>query len=161
MDADKPSRPFIKFSTGSIKASKDISSVSELRREIRLEIDEDLCSELVDLAYSEDGTFDTEVFIDSDTFFDSIIADLEPKDIALKFFNGDDLDSKGPANPNREYFRYNKKENIESTDDPGAIYYDTIFDEVVDYIMDHLEDTVFPEAIQELIDNYLIDNEEE
>jgi hypothetical protein len=79
----------------------------------------------------------------------------------LKFFNGEDLDSHGAANPNRDYFRYNKDGNIESTDDPGAIYYDTIFDNIVDYIMDNLETVEFPDDIQNLINDYLENEDKE
>ena len=156
-----------------VKASADgddrrtIKSKDALRQDIEDVLDENLCVEVVNIGFSTDGEFDDVVFLEGDdnidedaSFFGSLIDDL-PKDIALKFFNGKDLDSHGSANPNRDYFRYDKKGNIESTNDPGAIYYDTIFDDIVDYIMDNLETVEFPDDIQELINDYLENEDKE
>jgi hypothetical protein len=78
----------------------------------------------------------------------------------MKFFNGEDLDSRGPANPNRDYFRFNGYDNIESTNDPGEIYLDELDIELVDYIIDHLDDREFPDDIQEIIEEYASNKEE-
>lgn len=137
-----------------IQASDEISSKSELEDALKAALTDDLCVELVDLAYSEDGEFADDAFIDSDTFFD-LLANEEPYEVARQFFMGEDLDSKGPANPTRDYFRYNGYGNVESTDDPGATYSEILDTEIVDYIMDHLDDRDYPEEIQELIDEYL------
>jgi len=132
-----------------------IKTISDLEQAVRNILDEDLCIDIVNQAFSEDGLFDTKVFMDSDTFFD-MITNEESRDVALMFFNGKDLDSRGSANPNRDYFRLNSYDNVESTNDPGAIYYDELFDELVDYIIEHSdEDADFPDTIQELIDEYL------
>ena len=125
----------------------------DLKRHIKNALDEDLCVDIINLAFSEDGDFAFDVFTDSDTFFDTLI-DTEPRDVALMFFNGKDLDYRGPANPNREYFRLDRKENVESTDDPGAIYYDTLIDDIVDYVIDHIDDREFPEEIQDILTEY-------
>ena len=132
-----------------------IKTISDLEQAVRNILDEDLCIDIVNQAFSEDGLFDTKVFMDSDTFFD-MITNEESRDVALMFFNGKDLDSRGSANPNRDYFRLNSYDNVESTNDPGAIYYNELFDELVDYIIEHSdEDVDFPDTIQELIDEYL------
>lgn len=135
-----------------------IKNISDLEQAIRDRLDEDLCVDIVNQAFSENGLFDIEVFLDSDNFFD-MIANEESRDVALMFFNGKDLDSRGSANPNREYFRLDGYDNVESTDDPGAIYYDILLDEIVDYIIEHIEDMEFPDDIQEFIDEYLNNTE--
>jgi hypothetical protein len=142
-----------------LTASKDTKFVSDLKRKIKSALDEDLCIDVINLAFSEDDDFSNEVFIESDIFWDTHSND-DMQDIVLKFFNGEDLDSKGPANPNRDYFRFNRAGNVESTDYPGDIYLDQLKDEVIDYIMDHLDDREFPLDIQELIDEYQNDKKE-
>ena len=144
-----------------ITASRSIKSKADLSGALEDLLDEDLCVELVDLAVSDQGVFVEDQFIDSDTFFDDFISNDDPKDIALKFFNGEDLDDKGPANPNRDYFRFDGYDNIESTNDPGKIYYDILLDEIIDFILDNLEDVEYPEEVQDLIDEYLGASEEE
>jgi len=136
-----------------------IKKTSELERAIRDRLDEDLCVAVVNLGFSETGDFEDEVFIDSDTFFDTIV-NTESYKVALMFFKGRDLDRRGQANPTREYFRLDSSDNVESTDDPGAIYYDTLLDDIVDYIIDHIADLEFPEDIQEIVDEYLNNTED-
>lgn len=135
-----------------IKATND-SNNSGLKKAIMSLLDEDLCIDIVNLAFSEDGFFKEEVFTDSETFFDTII-DEEPKQVALMFFNGKDLDLRGSANPNREYFRLDRKGNVESTDDPGVVYYDDLLDDIVDYIMEHIDNREFPEVVQDILAEY-------
>jgi len=136
-----------------IKSDSDITSKEDLEDALEDALTYDLCVELVNLAYSEDGYFDTDIFLDSDTFFDSLAVE-EVYDVVRAFFYGEDLDGTGPANPTRGYFRYNGYANVESTDDPGAHYMNELDDEIVDYIMDHLDDREYPEEIQEVIDRY-------
>ena len=143
-----------------IKSTQKYASLEELEDAIKEALDDEVCIDIVAAAYSNDGVFEDDYFTPSDDFFESIIANYEAKEVALKFFNGEDLDSKGPANPNREYFRFDGYANIESTDYPGDIYMDTLDVDIVDYIMEHLEDVEYPEKIQKLIDAYL-DNMEE
>lgn len=147
--------------TETITAAAGIETKSDLQQAIENILDPDLCGQVVSIGFSEDGQFDRDVFIDTDEFFKSNLDALSSMDVALKFFNGSDLDSKGPANPNREYMRFDGAKNIETTDDPDEIYFDIIFDDIINYIMDHVDDTEFPDAIQELIDEYLANNEEE
>lgn len=138
----------------------NISSTSPLKKKIKKALTDELCVDLVNLAYSEDDLFSDEAFIEAEIFWDTHSND-DVQDMVLKFFNGEDLDSKGPANPNRDYFRFDKYENIESTDYPGDIYLDQLKDEITDYVMDHLDDRDFPDDIQEVIDNYQDDNYQE
>ena len=119
--------------------------------------DASVMEETVDTIYAADGSLEEDVFIDSETFFD-LMANDEPETIALKFFNGEDMDAKGPANPSRDYFRYNAYENVESTDDPGSIYKDEIMDEVCDYIHDN-PDLDYPDKVTEVIDKYLVEED--
>lgn len=142
-----------------IKSADRIKDIQELEAAIKAALTADLCVDLVDLAYSEDNYFDDDVFVDADTFWDVHDND-DVKDIILKFFNGEDLDSKGPANPNRTYFRFDGYDNIESTDYPGDIYLNELDTEIVDYILDHLEDREFPEQIQNFVNEYLEYTEE-
>lgn len=142
-----------------IKSADRIKDIQELEAVIKDALTADLCIDLVDLAYSEDNYFDDDVFVDADTFWDVHDND-DVKDIILKFFNGEDLDSKGPANPNRTYFRFDGYDNIESTDYPGDIYLNELDTEIVDYILDHLEDREFPEQIQNFVNEYLDYTEE-
>ena len=128
---------------------------TDLREAIEGVLSADLCMDVVNLAFSEDGSFENYIFFDSDTFFDTLV-DTEPYEVARAFFMGEDLDTRGPANPTRDYFRFNGYENVESTDDPGEIYSDTIEDDIIDYIMEHL-DLEYPEDIQEIIDEYNTD----
>jgi hypothetical protein len=132
-----------------------ISNVAELKRQIKDTIDPEICQEIINLAYSEDGSFADYMFMESDVFFDDVIANYAPMDIALIFFSGKDLDSRGSANPNREYFRFNKHNNVESTDYPEDILYDELLDDVVDFIIDHIEEFEYPESIQDIINDYL------
>ena len=125
-------------------------------------LDAELCQEVVDAAFSEYDEFSDIVFTyaggKDDSFFDALNDDT-PRNVAFMFFEGKDLDDGGPANPGRDYFRFDRKGNIESTDDPGEIYMDTILDDIVDYIVDHMEEVEFPEKIDKLINKYL-DNQE-
>jgi len=142
-----------------IKSADRIKDIQGLEAAIKDALTADLCIDLVDLAYSEDNYFDDDVFVDADTFWDVHDND-DVKDIIFKFFNGEDLDSKGPANPNRTYFRFDGYDNIESTDYPGDIYLNELDTEIVDYILDHLEDREFPEQIQNFVNEYLEYTEE-
>lgn len=137
-----------------ITASRELRDLDDLGYAIANILDSDLCEELVNLANSEDGAFDDAVFMDTADFFDTYLANEEPKEVVLKFFNGKDLDSKGQANPNRDYLRFDKKDNIESTNDPGEIYMNELFDDIIDYVLDHMDELEYPEDIQELIDRY-------
>ena len=113
--------------------------------------DPDLMMDVVHTIYSEAGEFESDVFLDADAFYETLSKEA-PEDIVLKFFNGKDLDSKGPANPNREYFRLNKYANVESTNYPGDIYIDKILNDVCKYIEGKGKDIKYPEAVQDILD---------
>ena len=142
-----------------IKGTDKIKNIKDLEKAIKETLTADLCLELVNLAYSEDNYFDTDVFVDAETFWD-VHENDDIKEMTLKFFNGEDLDSKGPANPTRDYFRFNGYDNVESTNTPEDIYFDELDVEVIDYVLEHLEGIEYPEKIQKLIDNYLENMEE-
>lgn len=148
------------FDKSNITASDDITSIEDLEKALRILLDAELCEAVVNLAYSTDGVFGGDVFLPSEEFFEDSLYGYEAKDVAMKFFNGEDLDSRGPANPNRDYFRFNGYDNVESTNDPGEIYLDELDIELVDYIIDHLDDREFPDDIQEIIDEYASNKEE-
>lgn len=159
IDEDKKKSKKKVKSFSSIRASDGIETKSDLGDAIYDILDSDICKQVVDEAFSATSTFEKEIFIDSNTFFDTELITTPAKKIALKFFEGEDIDDGGPANPNRGYFRFNKSKDIESTDYPGDVYFDTMAEEIVDYILDNLEDGDFPDYVQELIDEYL-DNKE-
>lgn len=144
--------------SGKSAKSKNVGNPESLEKALKRLLTDELCEDVVNLAYAEDGEFADDVFIDSDTFWDIHSMD-DVQEICLKFFNGKDLDARGAANPNRDYFRFDKYDNVESTDYPGKIYPNEIDAEIVDYIIDHLDDREFPEEVQELINDYLNDNE--
>lgn len=134
---------------------------SDLEQALEEALTEDICVDIVNLAYSESNEFASDVFIDAEDFFDVNLGNADPQDIALKFFEGKDLDDDGPANPNRDYLRFDADENIESTDDPGAIYLDTLLDDIIKYVIDHKDEFEFDEDIQNILNDYLDDDEEE
>ena len=154
-DDDDAITSAIKIKKKKVGASGKIETEDDLRAAIKEALTAEVCAAIVNLAYSEDNYFDEDIFIDSETFFDTSIGNEESKEVALKFFNGEDLDSKGPANPNRDYFRFDGYGNIESTNDPNEIYLGELDVEAVDYVMDHLDDREYPEQIQELVDKFL------
>ena len=129
------------------------TGLTGLRRKIKDALTEDICQEVVSIAYSEDDTFTQDAFIEADVFWD-IHSNDDVFEITKQFFNGEDLDAKGPANPNRNYFRFDGYDNIESTDYPGDIYLEQLDIEIIDYILDHLDDRTFPEELQDILDEY-------
>lgn len=136
-----------------------IKTISDLKRAIKDSITAEMCSDIVSIAYSEDGKFSEYVFTESDIFFDDVLGNVDSYEIARSFYAGTDLDNdKNHANPNAEYFRLNQRDNVESTDYPEDIYYDELFDDLVDFIMGHIEDYNYPEDIQIVIDEYLKNN---
>lgn len=143
-----------------ITASEKITSRAQLENAIAEVLDSDICAQVVEEAFSSTGTFEESIFTPSDEFFDVNFANKSPKEIAKAFFDGEDLDDDGPANPDRDWFRLAKK-GVQSTDYPGDYYLDELYDDILNYIMDNIEDTEFPDYIQELIDEYLENNEEE
>jgi hypothetical protein len=68
---------------------------------------------------------------------------------SIKLYDGT-IRQSGP-----EYFRFNKHNNVESTDYPEDILYDELLDDVVDFIIDHIEEFEYPESIQDIINDYL------
>ena len=101
--------------SGKSAKSKNVDNPESLEKALKGLLTDELCEDVVNLAYAEDGEFADDVFIDSDTFWDIHSMD-DVQEICLKFFNGEDLDARGAANPNRDYFRFDKHDNVESTD---------------------------------------------
>lgn len=136
-----------------VMAADTINTEEDLKQALKDILDDNICVEVVNLAYSEDGEFDSDAFIDAETFFDTLES-VDAYEVARMFFMGEDLDANGPANPTRDYFRYNGYANVESTNDPGDIYYHELDDAIIDYIMEHLDDREFPEEVMEVISRY-------
>lgn len=130
-------------------------------------LDDDLCEDIVDMAYSEDDQFEEDRFEDIDTLCEIYMNDQDPLEIVRRFWFGDDLDSgdidssNNHANPNRDYARFNGYGNIQTTDYPGDVYKDELLEEIIDYIMDHLDDREFPEEVEELIEKYMPQDEDD
>ena len=136
-----------------VQAADTIKSKDDLKQALWDILDDNICVDVVNLAFSEDNEFEQDVFFDSDTFFDTL-AETEPYEVARMFFMGEDLDASGPANPTRDYFRFNGYGNVESTNDPGDTYYHVLDNDIVAYIMEHLDDREFPEEVMEVISKY-------
>ncbi len=135
------------------------SSLSSLETALKdLLSDQDILAETIEAIYAETGAYSDDVFMEADIFFDSL-SRTELKDILLDFYNGEDLDSRGPANPNRDYFRFDAYHHVESTDDPKQIYEDDLLDEICDYILDDPEADYYPDEVLDLIAD-LLDFEE-
>ena len=150
------------MSAKKVQAVGSIDSEDDLKSAIKDALDADLCEEIVNMAFSEDDKFSDDAFTyaagKDDSFFDALNDDT-PRNVAYMFFEGKDLDDGGPANPGKDYFRFDRKGNIESTDEPGEVYMDTILDDIVDYIVDNMEEVEFPEKIDKLINEYLNNKE--
>lgn len=145
-----------------IVSARSIKSSAALRRELEEILDEDLCVEVVNIGYSNDDEFADAVFIEAEVFWD-IHSNDDAFELVKHFYDGVDLDSNtsDSANPNSEYFRLDKDEDVESTDYPGDIYMDEILDGIIDYIIEHQNDRTFPEDIQEVLNNYSATTEKE
>jgi len=135
----------------SIKASVVRMSEDDFRTALEETLTSELCKDIV-----ED---------DWDRFYEIIFEDLEsfcnergenPWEVLRSFWYGEDLDTESdPANPMREYARFNSYGNVETTDYPEDIYYSNHLDEIIDYIVEKVEYKEFPDEIQEIIDQYL------
>lgn len=160
IDSDKydlPKKGSKKVNSSSVMAKSTIDTPSDLRSAVEdtLASNFDLCSEIVNLAFSEDGTFEDEVFIPSKVFYNDNFAKADTKEIALAFYNGIDLDKDDDgADPKAPFFRL-VDNVVESVKNPGEYYCDNLLEDIVEYVMDNIEDLTFPDAIQTLIDEYL------
>lgn len=124
----------------------------QLRKDIQYELEHSwkLLQETVDEIYANTGDFDEDIFISADEFFE-MNSKTDMRDLINDFFFGEDLDKGGPANPNRKFFRRDSDDNVQSTDAPGEIYDTEILNDVVDYIMDHADDTYYPDKIMDIL----------
>ena len=113
----------------------------------------DVLVDLVNLLYSEQDMFADNVFMERDIFY-NLISHLDTEDVADEFYRGHDLDShRGAAYPNAKYFRYDAKGNFESTNHPDQIYSEEIFQDVVDYVIDHPDNERYPEELRDILAN--------
>lgn len=160
IDSDRynsPKKGSKKVNSSRVMAKSKIETNPDLEDAISdvLTSNPDLCTEIVNLAFSEDGTFEKEVFIPSKIFYNDNFARADAKEIAKAFYDGTDLDKDTDgANPDAPFFRL-VDDVVESTEDPGDYYCNNLFDDILGYIMDNIEDLTFPEDIQVLIDEYL------
>lgn len=149
------------FSRSKVDMDKKIKN--DIEDEIEDALDADIAAQIVDLAISTDGTFEEYQFMPKDIFFDTEMANKDPKEIAEAFFYGKDLDSGDDfADPTKDFLRLNKDDYAESTDYPGDIfiYEDNLLKDIIDYIIDNMERLEFPDEIQKIIDKYLGSAEE-
>jgi len=152
-----------------ITAANKIITIDDLAEALEDALNPDLCQEMVNLAYSESFLFEDEIFLPADEFYDVTLSPLSPKEIALKFYNGRNLDKRGQANPNSDYMKLehpdkqvtDKNNNVLTTNHPEDYYFDELLDDIIDYIIDHIGELEFPDDIQELINEYLENNGEE
>lgn len=145
-----------------VVSARSIKSSATLRRELKEILDEDLCVEVVNIGYSNDDEFADAVFIEAEVFWD-IHSNDDAFELVKHFYDGENLDSNTSksANPNSEYFRQDKYEDVESTNYPGDIYMDEILDDIINYIIDHQEDRTFPEEIEDILKKFREDSEED
>ena len=146
-----------------ITAAKDLETEADLRNALEEVLDSDIAQQMVELAISEDGIFEDNMFLPRKDFFNTELANNDPQEIAEAFFYGKDLDrNEKPADPTKDYLRFDDSDNIESTDYPGDVYLyrDDLVDGIIDFVMDHIDDLEFPDYIQELVDEYLGNQEE-
>ena len=139
-----------------MKIFKDKKTRNALEDALEDMLDESLCQAIVDLAYSEDNEFAHDVFTKADTFWDLHSTD-DVKDLCIKFVKGYDMDTvrpKTPADPEKEYFRIDGFDNIESTNYPGDVYFSEILAEIIQYVIEHPTGRKYPEEVQEVIDKY-------
>lgn len=114
-----------------------------------------LLSETLSAISSETGDFIDDVFMNADDFFD-LNSKANSKDFVMEFYNGEDLDSgEDHANPGRKYFRRDSNNSIQSTDHPESIYEDELLDDVINYILDNLDDTYYPDDILDILNKYV------
>ena len=150
----------------SIKASVVSMSVDDFKDQLKeffTNEDEyhDILEEVVNAAASYDDYFSDEQFWDIDEFCSvNFSNEDDPLEIVRRFWFGKDWSySRGTenngANPLCTYARYDAYGNIETCEYPGYVYFETMLDSVIGYIVDERDgDIEFPEEIQELIDNY-------
>lgn len=145
-----------------INAATSSLDEDELRDLIEETLDSDMCKDIVDDAFALNGRFQDDYFEDLGVFCELYENTEDPLELAIKFWEGDDLDSdENHANPKCDYARYSSSGYIETTDYPGDVYYAENLKEIVDYIMDNLDYSDYPDEIQEIVDRYLDTNDTE
>ena len=143
-----------------INATTSALDEDELKDLLEDALDSDLCKDIVDEAFGYAGRFQDDYFEDIGVFCELYENADDPLELAIRFWEGDDLDSdENHANPKREYARYSSSGNIETTDYPGDVYYEELLKEIVEFIMDNLDYPNYPDEIQEIIDMYLDTND--
>lgn len=149
-----------------LRASSDIAPKKKITASVNMDedglrelledaLDSDICEEIVSLAYGYDDYFADIYFTDISEFIDIYMSNDDPLDVVMAFYDGQDYDdNEDHANPNRDYARYDSRGTVETTNYPGDVYLDESSDEIIDYIMEHLDNDDFPDEIQEIVDQY-------
>ena len=136
------------------------SDINDNWSEIEALLDDELSNQstlkdVIDAIYSETGEFENIVFITAKEFYDMLVS-YEPKDIAVKFVNGINLDTnRSPTKPEAKYFRFDGDDYIESTNSPDK-YYDEYIDDILDWFKDNLDaakQMKLPESILDILDD--------
>lgn len=141
-----------------IRAADADGSWSEIETLLEDELsNQSTLKDVIDAIYSETGEFENVVFTTAKEFYDMLVS-YEPKDVAVKFVNGINLDTnKSPAKPEAKYFRFDGDDYIESTNSPDK-YYDEYIDDVIDWFKDNLETASqmkLPESILDILEDLI------
>lgn len=108
-------------------------------------------TDTINAIYSETGEFEDIVFMEAKEFYNLLKRD-DIKDTVNKFYNGYDYSrNKLEADPNSKFFRFNEDDNIESSDYPESVYYKEVLNDIVDYILDHIDADYYPDEILDIL----------
>jgi hypothetical protein len=150
----------------------DAMSEDDFRTNLQEVLTLKLCWEFVGQAIGNVGAFQEYDFFDADEFLTIFIDGRSSKETAenakkviMGFRDGVDLDNGSDgADINADYFAWSEYgDYIQSTDDPAKYIYDNALDDIIDYIVDNFEDEPdwFPSEVQEVIDEYNANREED
>jgi len=108
-------------------------------------------TDTINAIYSETGEFEDIVFIEAKEFYNLLKRD-DIKDTVNKFYNGYDYSrNKLEADPNGKFFRFNEDDNIESSDYPESVYYKEDLDDIISYILAHIDADYYPDEILDIL----------
>lgn len=127
----------------------------DFRRKLKEILTPNLCWQVVSTAIGENGTW-----ADEYDFFDAYefvaIWDKSFREIIDGMRRGYDLDKDPPCAPGNPYADYYKwdGDTIDTTNNPAQYIYDEALFDIIDYIVDNLDESWYPDEILELIEEY-------
>ena len=127
----------------------------DFRRKLKEILTPNLCWQVVSTAIGEDGTWSEEYdFFDADEFVE--IWNKSFREIIDGMRRGYDLDKDPPCAPGNPYADYYKwdGDTIDTTNNPAQYIYDEALFDIIDYIVDNLDESWYPDEILELIEEY-------